>query len=496
MNLRLARDTDVMTLHSEGGWGRGVSRVNFGAGGERRPGGRRLAMRSAVLATLFATGLASSAQAQFFWPDDHDDIVAPAAPRRHKPVRHRAPKLADAPREATKPQGPVVITISIDRQRLAVYDANGLFAESPVSTGMRGHATPTGVFSILEKSKWHRSNLYSGAPMPYMQRITWSGVALHAGVLPGYPASHGCIRLPTNFAMRLWGWTTRGARVIITPAEITPADVSHPVLFDRKPEPRVEPKVVEPKPEPRAVTVALAPPLPEVSELRGGLVSTPKSDRVPLATSAAASPDAALSADGPKAATDTFAPARDGAAAADPDKDQPGIAVAAAPAAPSPATASAELIGPVKPRTGHIAAFVSRKTGRLYVRQNFEPLFDVPVTIADPDRPLGTHVFTLRADKDDPGRFRWSVVSLPPSPRLTRSAEADRPRSRKTVSESAAPLPPALPTANEALDRITIPDDAMRRIAAAIAPGGSIVISDQGLGEETGLGTDFIVPLR
>src|SRR5512134_3339757 len=87
-----------------------------------------------------------------------------------------------------------------------------------------------GVFSIIQKHKMHRSNIYSGAPMPYMQRITWSGVALHAGVLPGYPASHGCIRLPTDFAVRLWDMTKMGVRVIVARRAVAPAEFAHPQL--------------------------------------------------------------------------------------------------------------------------------------------------------------------------------------------------------------------------------------------------------------------------
>ena len=91
-----------------------------------------------------------------------------------------------------------------------------------------------GVFSVIQKNKMHRSNIYSGAPMPYMQRITWSGIALHAGVLPGYPASHGCIRMPMAFAVKMWNWTRMGARVVITPGAITPANFSHPLLVAQK----------------------------------------------------------------------------------------------------------------------------------------------------------------------------------------------------------------------------------------------------------------------
>jgi hypothetical protein len=91
------------------------------------------------------------------------------------------------------------------------------------------------VFSVIEKERWHRSNLYSGAPMPYMQRITWSGIALHAGELPGYPASHGCIRLTNDFAIRLWHLTKRGARVIIARHDVVPVEITNPHLFVSKP---------------------------------------------------------------------------------------------------------------------------------------------------------------------------------------------------------------------------------------------------------------------
>ena len=147
-------------------------------------------------------------------------------------------------------------------------------------------------------------------------------------------------------------------------------------------------------------------------------------------------------------------------------------------------------------RTGHIAVFISRKEGRLYVRQNFEPLFDAPVTIAQSDKPLGTHVFTARADSTEPGTYRWSVIS-PPSPAKKTDAHAEDlgPR-RKRPAPTAEPVSASGPTAAEALDRLTIPDDVMTRITSALAPGMSIIVSDQGLGGETGLGTDFIVPLR
>src|SRR6478609_5509684 len=138
-------------------------------------------------------------------------------------------------------------------RQLAVLTAASMIgsasqADAALSTGMKGHPTPMGVFSVIQKHKLHHSNIYSNAPMPFMQRITWSGVAMHAGVLPGYPASHGCIRMPMAFAMKMWNWTRMVARVIVTPGEMTPAAFSHPLLVTQKVSPVAleEPKVDAP----------------------------------------------------------------------------------------------------------------------------------------------------------------------------------------------------------------------------------------------------------
>src|SRR5882724_5198695 len=202
--------------------------------------------------TLVAVPQADAA-ALFYWQDSDPGYYRPAPvaqPRKPKARRPSAKTEAAIKETNAKPQGPLIIAVSIDQQKVRIYDSNGLFAESPVSTGMKGHSTPMGVFSIIQKHKMHRSNIYSGAPMPYMQRITWSGVAMHAGVLPGYPASHGCIRVPTAFAVKMWNWTRMGARVIVTPGVITPANFSHPLLVAQKvvPQPMLadEPKTDAP----------------------------------------------------------------------------------------------------------------------------------------------------------------------------------------------------------------------------------------------------------
>ena len=162
-------------------------------------------------------------------------------------------------------------------------------------------------------------------------------------------------------------------------------------------------------------------------------------------------------------------------------------------------TAAATKPEPPK-RTGQIAVFISRKDAKLYVRQNFAPLFEVPVNIAPSDRQLGTHVFTAEVDKTDPNVLHWSVVSLPMSARAIRAEEGERASSRRRKGAPPpveAQSPPLPDSPAEALDRITVPQDVMARIAEALTTGGSIIVSDQGINQgETGEGTDFIVSLR
>jgi hypothetical protein len=128
------------------------------------------------------------------------------------------------------PQGPIVMVVSLPEQKAYVYRNGVLIGASTVSTGKPGHDTPTGVFTILQKNEDHYSNLYNDAPMPYMQRLTWSGVALHAGRLPGYPASHGCVRMPYEFARQLFRETRTGVTVVVSDAEQFPITIAHPGL--------------------------------------------------------------------------------------------------------------------------------------------------------------------------------------------------------------------------------------------------------------------------
>ncbi len=129
------------------------------------------------------------------------------------------------------PQGPIVVVVSVPDQMVTVYRNGVRIGVSTCSTGRPGHATPTGTFVILQKDVNHHSSLYDDAPMPFMERLTWGGVALHAGHLPGYPASHGCVRLPRAFAQLLYGITQLGTTVIIGDHNTVPADVLHSGLL-------------------------------------------------------------------------------------------------------------------------------------------------------------------------------------------------------------------------------------------------------------------------
>ena len=543
--------------------------------------------RVAILTAAGAIGVAAPAQAAIFWSDsDGASQAAPVDPQRgpKKPHRHAGKKVETPAKQAAKPQGPLVIAISIRNQNMKIYDANGFFAESPISSGMAGHSTPMGVFSVIQKQKLHHSNIYSGAPMPFMQRITWSGIAIHAGVLPGYPASHGCIRMPMAFAVKMFGWTKMGARVVVVPGELSPASFSHPLLVTQKVVPQpvaaAEPTPDTPSPtksdkasdagptaksataeqnlelrstvghDQKSVMDAPSAPAPLHDQTHTADAGSSPATKAPVTMSdasasdgqprndAAAAPEAAApetksaaadavdktdakpdQAEAPaRASGDAASPAASntdstdtGAIKAAPKSDD---AITAAPTKPAVSTSipdvkkdqarPSDAATPSKPEpalpaaskhSGPISVFVSRKDSKLYVRQNFAPLFDVPVTIAPSDRPLGTHVFTAQVDGSDANVLHWSVVSLPAPVRRDDDERITRKRKIAGAAEI-KPIPePDSPA--EALDRLTIPADAMARITDALSTGGSIIVSDQGIaGGETGEGTDFIVSLR
>jgi hypothetical protein len=358
------------------------------------------------------------------------------------PVRRRAPHSTKYDKDAKKfgkPAGPIAIVVSIAKQRVTLFADGKEIAAAPVSTGVAGHETPLGVFAIIAKARYHESNIYSSAPMPYMERITWSGIALHEGPLPGHAASHGCIRMPGSFASSLFGFTKLGARVVVTRDPVAPVAFSSPRLFVPK------------KPEKQP-------------------------DEVPVATGSVAVTPVVL------------AQAQTNAAA-------PSIGVNPATAPDAAREPKVEKKAETARRKGPVSVFVSRKTGRLYVRQDFQPLFDGPVSVAEPDKPWGTHIFTAMEIKDD--QVRWTALSIPSG--FVPKAESKGKRAAKLSAREterraklAADLANA-PSPDVALERFEMPKEAVDRIGELLTPGSSLIVSDNGLSDETGLGTDFVV---
>ena len=424
-------------------------------------------------------------------------LIAPAAEAAPKKTRPSQPVETTAPREAGEP---IMAIVSIKSQQVTFYDAEGWIFRAPVSTGVKERETPAGIFAIVEKDKDHRSTMYDDAWMPNMQRITWNGLALHGGPLPGYAASHGCVRMPFGFAEKLFDRTRIGMRVIISPDDAAPVDFSHPVLSLFVP---------------NADTLAAAPAKAEIlsREAASAATAADEAKKTATATARESAPLAAalrklerlkIKAEAELASADkAIAAARtDQARAKAEDRKQKAEAKAAelgtqfdtakADAsskldAASAAKEAAKTAQTKKADTAKaaldaslalepVSIYISRATRTLYVRRNthkpapdgggevFDSSIEVPVTIRDPGQPIGTHVFTAVA-RNDAG-LRWTAVTI---------ENGDN--------------------AKSALDRITIPKDVLDRIAPTALPRSSIVISDEPLSEETNYRTEFVAVL-
>ena len=417
-------------------------------------------------------------------------LTADAAAKQARPA---PPIEATAPREAGEP---IMAIVSIKSQQVTFYDADGWIMRAPVSTGTTGRETPAGVFAVIEKDQDHHSTLYDDAWMPNMQRITWNGIALHGGPLPGYAASHGCVRMPYGFAEKLFDKTWIGMRVIISPNDAAPVEFSHKALL-----------------VPNAAALAAAPARAETLA-REAAVAAETADEAKKAAATAARETASLTASlrklaGLKTRADAeLAYADKALAAAKTDqakaraedlkqkaaakaaalstqldtaradatsKPDPAAVKDAAKAAAARKADTAKAANEAKLALEPVSVYISRATQKLYVRRNthkpwadggevFDATTEVPVTIRDPDRPIGTHVFTAMA-RNDKG-LRWSVVTIDNGNDAT-----------------------------DALDRITIPQDVLDRIAPTALPRSSIVVSDEPLSSETNYRTEFVAVL-
>jgi len=406
---------------------------------------------------------------------------------------------------------PIMAIVSLHSQRITVYDANGWILRAPVSSGQKGRETPAGIYSIIQKEAEHYSNLYDDAYMPHMQRITWSGIALHGGPLPGYAASHGCVRMPFDFAARLFDETSLGLRVIVAPSDVTPVAITHPLLFQPKAgaaalaalrtaeaneaarkadQARLAAVKAVREASQVKMTVRVAENLKGKAEAQLAAADT--------TLSSAISAEAKEQAEGAKAqAVKRLAELQvqwdTGNAVLQSKLDAAAVAREAAAAAETARAAAAEAAHQAARELEPVSVLISRKTQRLYVRQGFEPVFESAVTIADPDRPIGTHVFTAIEQPGGDSNLRWNVVSLERG-RSDGGANEPQGRARGASGRDARPPQSDPDSAKAALDRIVIPQDALDRITG-ISLRSSLIVTDEALSSETGKGTDFVVLL-
>ena len=427
-------------------------------------------------------------------------LTADAAAKQPRPAQS---PVATAPREAGEP---IMAIVSIETQQVTFYDADGWILRAPVSTGIKGRETPAGVFALIEKDKDHHSTMYDDAWMPNMQRITWNGIALHGGPLPGYAASHGCIRMPYGFAERLFDKTHIGMRVIIAPNDPAPVAFSHPALLQPKAEAiaaapaRAETLAAEAAEAVKAAAEAKKAVKTTARETKSLAASLRNLERLKRnADAALASADRALDkalasaktdeakADKAKARAEErqqkaaakaaeLATKLDTARAdATAKRDAAAAAKDAAKAAEARKAATVKAATEAKLALEPVSIYISRATQKLYVRRNthkrwpdggevFDASIEVPVTIRDPDRPIGTHVFTAMAR--DGAALRWTAVTI--------DAGDD---------------------AKDALDRITIPQDVLASLAPTAVPRSSIIVSDEPLSKETNYRTEFVAVL-
>jgi lipoprotein-anchoring transpeptidase ErfK/SrfK len=422
--------------------------------------------------------------------------VAPPADAATRRAHAEHPTQATAPREAGVP---IMAIVSIKSQQVTFYDADGWIYRAPVSSGITGRETPAGVFAVLEKDKDHHSSLYDDAWMPNMLRITWNGIALHGGPLPGYAASHGCVRMPYDFAAKMFDKVPMGMRVIISPTDVDPVAFTDPALF---------------VPQQAAIDAvpARAAALDRAADDATKAAAAAKAAALTAKRQSASAPSAVRKLDYAKKRADAElahaekvlaaaktdeakAKAQDAQLKASAKADELGKQLdaakadlktkqdAVASAADAAKTAEAKRVQAAaaaldaKLALEPVSIYVSRATQKLYVRRDtharipdggerYDFSIEVPVTIKYPDKPLGTHIFTAVA-RADGGGLRWTEVTIDSGD-----------------------------NAKDALDRITFPKEVMDRIAPTALPGSSITISDEPLSTETNYRTEFVVVLN
>lgn len=374
------------------------------------------------------------------------------------------------------------ILVSKSDQSLSLYENGEIIASSKVSTGKAGHETPSGIFSILEKRKYHESNIYSAAPMPFMQRLTWSGIALHEGKVPNYAASHGCVRLPSKFAKSLFGDTRTGVHVIITDRPVSLRFVQHPALFAPRDD-ADDGKLLLSDVELRPATFDAALGTVEVA------VNEKTQSLKPVAKAREPSPLRILI---------TRRGEREKVMDIQTVLTRLGFDAGSADGYTGEMTISAingfkrwkglKTTGPLLTDAFVAALYASAgedhpPTGQIMVRQDFKPLFEAAIDIKDPEVALGTHFFEAVTVDRAAGTAEWNGVTLE-----NHLPAAARKRLGITVTEA----PGGFDQLSAVLSRLEIPAEIRSRIEQELSSGSSITVSDISHQMETGAGTDFI----
>lgn len=378
-----------------------------------------------------------------------------------KKARAKKSKKFSAWRKPSGSKDPVQIFVSLPKQELIVFQGDKVIVKSKISSGKPGKDTPAGVFSILHKNRRHRSNIY-GSSMPFMQRLTWSGIALHESKsVPPTPASHGCVRLPNGFAAQLFKYTNSGMHVVIANEDTKPYAIDHPFLFNSK----------------------ISPKLAAVTELRSTLVSTQAVKK-------------------PAKVLDKNAPLRilvtRWAGIYRMREIQAVLASLGYDVGKRDGYLREEFRAAIKRfKTGNGLAPTSKSTdefvkrlynraglqlptgGRIYVRQNFQPILQAQIAIQG-EEPLGTHMFTAMNFADGSQNVRWRGVSLTKG-----TGKYARKKKKQTSS------------AKQALSRLQLSATTRARIETLLTPGSSLAISNNGISRETmPKGSDFILLMQ
>src|SRR5262245_2634841 len=369
---------------------------------------------------------------------------------------------------------PLTLVVSLKDQKMDVYRGVTLVTTTKVSTGTSSYPTQTGIISILEKQRYHHSNMYSAAPMPWMQRLTRSGTALHGGVVPGYPASHGCIRLPFSFAPKLFEITTGGENVVVAYDPTKPRFVEHSVLFQRTP-----PDPVDPKTQTDANSTEQNG-SDETLEQRGNQASNPapetviRSDKSPLSV-VDAGPSAPLrilvtrQTERDRIIDVQYLLSSMGYLTSQKFSGRLGPETVAAIKTFQKANGVREtgsFSDDLAKRVYKAAGKEEPPEGHLFVRQQYRPVLDVPISFRNPEQPLGTHRFTDLFVAGD-AKSRWMAIRL----------DGD--------------------DAGGVLDRIEIPTDIRQRIAEKLTPGSSLIVADKSINSAVlPEGDDFLVSAK